>query len=199
MLSLGSSLQQAKAKGLSKGGGEAMNGHLKWYGGRGARIASKTLIPTETAMRSLCSGLYLRLLDVRFLRVWNRGRGEQNGLCAQQMEPAAPDLAAFPIAPEHGASRGRRKRGSRGTCRGVWLRRQLRRQRGVGRGRPEDGTHPSWLGRTAAFLTLRAQGTGAAMADASSIQHPQRAIALRPSLLRVERVIGGTAQGSVGL
>jgi hypothetical protein len=30
ILSLGSSLQQAKAKGLGKGGGEAMNGHLKW-------------------------------------------------------------------------------------------------------------------------------------------------------------------------
>ena len=150
-------------------------------------------------MRSLCSGLDLRLLDVGLLCVWKRARGEQNGLCAEQTEPAAPDLAAFPIAPEHGASRGRRKRGSRGTCRGVWLRRQLRRQRGVGRGRPEDGTHPSWLGRTAAFLTLRAQGTGAAMADASSIQHPQRAIALRPALLRVEGVIGGTAQGSVGL
>ena len=53
--------------------------------------------------------------------------------------------------------------------------------------------------RTAAFLTLRAQGTGAAMADPSSIEHPQRAIALRPSLLRVEGMIGGTAQGSVGL
>ena len=113
-------------------------------------------------MRSLCSGLYLRLLDVRFLRVWNRARGEQNGLCAQQVEPAAPDLAAFPIAPEHRASRGRYHP----------LRRQFSRNQCVGRNRPEDSTDPSWLGGTAAFLTLGTQGTEAAMTDPSSIEYP---------------------------
>lgn len=48
-------------------------------------------------------------------------------------------------------------------------------------------------------MTLGTQGASATSADASSIQQTERAIALRPSFLWVERMIGATEQGSIEL
>ena len=46
-----------QAKGLSKSGRKPMDGHLKWGSGRKARIASHALMPAETPVRPLRSGL----------------------------------------------------------------------------------------------------------------------------------------------
>src|SRR5450756_2388591 len=103
------------------------------------------------------------------------------------MEPVSPEVTALPIAPQHRARRH-------------WL----MEERFIGRGRrgspwPEHGTHPSRFDGRAVFLTLRAQRTGATMANTGGIEHPQRAIPLRSPLLRVERVISRTAQRSIWL
>src|SRR5258708_21294576 len=44
---------------------------------------------------------------------------------------------------------------------------------------PKQRTHPSWFEAGTAFLTLCPQKTGEAMANASGIQDPKRAIARR--------------------
>jgi hypothetical protein len=69
-------------------------------------MASETLLPTETAVCSLCSGLHVGLPDVLFLLL-PLAMGKDDGLRAEQAEPPTPDLAAFPIAPEYRANRGR--------------------------------------------------------------------------------------------
>ncbi len=50
-------MDQAKAKGVGKRGRQAMNRHFQERGGPGACIAGETLIPPETPMRTLSSGL----------------------------------------------------------------------------------------------------------------------------------------------
>jgi hypothetical protein len=70
------------------------------------------------------------------------------------------------------------------------------RRRGA---RPEDGAHPARLLGGTGFLTLFAQWTRAAMANAGGIQHAQRAVALRPAFLQVQRMARWAAQRPIGL
>src|SRR6266700_6621284 len=65
--------------------------------------------------------------------------------------------------------------------------------------RPEHGTHPSRLERRARFLTLFAQRTGAAMANAGGIQHAHGAVAFWPTFLHKERMACWAAQRPIGL
>ena len=65
--------------------------------------------------------------------------------------------------------------------------------------RPEHCTHPSRLERRARFLTLFAQRTGAAMANAGGIQHAQGAVAFWPTFLHEERMACWAAQRPIGL
>ncbi len=90
-----------KAKGLGKQDWETMESDRKRWGSRWASIASETFLPTEPPMGPLRSRLHIRGLDILFLSVLNRAKGEQNGLRAQQMEPSSPALTAFPISPKH--------------------------------------------------------------------------------------------------
>ncbi len=48
-------------------------------------------------------------------------------------------------------------------------------------------------------MTLGSQLALAAITDAGCIQQPIGAIALRPAFLRVERMMGRTEQGPIGL
>lgn len=79
-----------------------MNGDLKWWGGRRANIASETLEPTESPMRPLRSRLYVRGLN-RLFSVLNQSKDEQNGLCAQELEPSSADLTSLPVSPKNPA------------------------------------------------------------------------------------------------
>src|SRR5260221_13036021 len=65
--------------------------------------------------------------------------------------------------------------------------------------RPKQRTHPSWFEAGTAFLTLCPQKTGAAMANASGIQDPKRAIALRSSLLGIQRTVSRATQRPIRL
>ena len=56
-------------------------------------------------MGPLRSGLHVRCLNRYCHHVLNRAKGEQDGLCAQQMEPASSEITALPIAPKHWARR----------------------------------------------------------------------------------------------
>jgi len=82
-----------------------MDGDFKWWGMRWASIASKTLLPTEPPMGTLGSGLHIWLWHFFSHHMINRAKGEQNGLCTQQLEPSSPDLTALPISPEDWARR----------------------------------------------------------------------------------------------
>jgi len=96
-----------------------------------------------------------------------------------------------PIEPEQGS--GWRQGGNR---RQGWHSRSRERIR---RQRLEDGTDAAWFFGGWMFLTLLAQGTNTAEANAACIQDAQRAIVFGSALLRVKGMISGTAQGAVGL
>src|SRR5947207_8910302 len=72
-----------QAKGLSKSGRKSMDGHLKWGSGRKASIASHSLMPAETPVSPLRSGLHLSVLSLHLplLFLLGRARGEGDGLC----------------------------------------------------------------------------------------------------------------------
>lgn len=115
--------------------------------------------------------------------------GQDHRFATDDFEPGSPDATAWPVAPEHGGQRWRMGPGFR------WMGDRW----GRGIEWPEHGAHPSWLERGAAFLTLCTQGAGATMADARSVQHSERAIALGTPLLEIERMVGRTAQGAIRL
>src|SRR5258708_39385457 len=74
-----------------------------------------------------------------------------------------------------------------------------RAEQGSGRmGQNTALTRRGFFGR-GAFLTLFPQPTCAAMANPSSIQDTQGAVALRSAFLRVKRTVSGTAQRAIGL
>jgi hypothetical protein len=73
-------IDQAKAKGLGKRGKQAMNRHFQERGGRGMYIAGETLIPRETPMRTLSSGLSLWRFAGLLLLPLKRLRRKKNGL-----------------------------------------------------------------------------------------------------------------------
>ena len=107
--------------------------------------------------------------------------GHVDGFGAYHVEPVTPDVAAWPIAPQH-----------RGTCGWLrWFEHGCRGEDLVGRQRPENGTDPPGFDREKGFLTLYSHKAIAAVTNASSIHHPERAIALRSAFLWVERMIGG--------
>src|SRR5258708_37745432 len=121
-------------------------------------------------------------MNILSCHMLNRTKGEQNGLCAQQREPVSPQMTALPIAPQHRARR-------------CWLLGEWFIGWGSGGSQwPEHRAHAPRFAGGGVFLALCAQRTGATMADAGGIEHPQRAIALRSTLLRGERVIAGTPQ-----
>jgi hypothetical protein len=108
---------------------------------------------------------------------------------ADDLEPCASDATARPVFP-HQRSKRKCLRG------GVDRRRSIRED---GFEWPEHGAHPPRLDALPAHLTLSSQGTGATMADASSIQDPKGAIALGSALLWIEGTISGATQGPIGL
>ena len=172
-----------------------MDRHGQRLGGGGSRIAGEALIPRETVMGSLCSS------DDGCVG----GSGVSDGWCLtprqgdqprpHHLHPSAPKGTTWPITPKDRKTRDRRKH----RWRGIRQKRNWGRRRWSGCDRPENGADPSWLEGGRAFLTVGTQLAGAAIADAGCIQQPIRAIVLRSALLWVEGVIGGTAQGSVGL
>jgi len=91
-----------KAKGLGKRDRETMESDLKRWSRRWASVASETLLPTEPPMGPRRSGLHVRGLNI-LLSVLSRSKGEQNGLCAQQLEPSSPDLTSLPVSPKNQA------------------------------------------------------------------------------------------------
>ncbi|SRR5579883_1039713 len=114
---------------------------------------------------------------------------QANRFTANDLEPGSSNATARPVFPQQ---RSKRKGG-----RGILPRR--RSIRGDGFQGPQHGAHAPRLDALAALLTLSAQGTGAAMADASGIQDAKGAIALRSALLWIERTISGATQRSIRL
>ena len=156
-------------------------------------------------MSTLCTGFERRGMRLRVNGRFRGLNGDQHGLRSQELDKGPSDLTAWPIAPAHRLSRNRR---------GGWYlfsrRRRLVRLgdrrstcwRGGHRrcgARPEHGTHPSRLERRARFLTLFAQRTGAAMANAGGIQHAQGAVTFWPTFLHKERMACWAAQRPIGL
>src|SRR5258708_39439590 len=145
------------------------------------------MLPAETEVGALCSG---RGILRGGWRVRRRGRAFQaNCFAADQLQPCPPDAAAWPVVPQHGSKRGRRRH--------VFKRgRSLREGRFE---RPQHGTHPSRLDAGTAFLTLRTQWTRATMANTSGIQDSQGAITLDAPFLGIERTISGATQRPIWL
>ncbi len=180
------------------------NNFHRWGGGR-ASIAGEPFCPGESPMSTLCTGFERRGMRLRVNGRFRGLNGDQHGLRSQELDKGPSDLTAWPIAPAHRLSRNRR---------GGWYlfsrRRRLVRLgdrrstcwRGGHRrcgARPEHGTHPSRLERRARFLTLFAQRTGAAMANAGGIQHAQGAVTFWPTFLHKERMACWAAQRPIGL
>ena len=187
---------QAKAEDVGKGGRQTVDRQLQDWGGRGACIASKALLPRETPMRALCSGDDMLVSQTGVSFGWWRSHRQENRFGSHHLHPSPSELTPGPIPPKDRRTRGRfRHRWSRvGCC--------LNRRRGTrlrGGDRPENRTDPSGFGGGKAFLTLGSQATAAAIADASGIQQTVRAITLGSAFLWVERMIGGTEQASIGL
>jgi len=67
---------------------------------RRACIADKTLIPTETPMRSLCASKHWRASRHDEIFWWHGSHGHQNRFAAHDLEPGAPDLTAWPVSPQ---------------------------------------------------------------------------------------------------
>ena len=145
-------------------------------------------------MSTLCTGFGWRAMRLRGNERSRGLNGDQHGLRSQELDKGPSDLTAWPIAPAHRLSRNRR---------GGWYlfsrRRRLVRlgdrrstcwRGGHRRGgaRPEHSTYPSRLECRARFLTLFAQRTGAAMANAGGIQHAQGAVTFWPTFLHKERM-----------
>jgi hypothetical protein len=122
------------------------------------------------------------------LRAVGRLPGKGDCFSSNELKPVAAQRATRPIPPEQ-----RRRRWQR-----WWQRRrgQSRSHKRINRQRPEDGTDPARFFGGGMFLTLLTQGTNAAEANATRVQHAQRAIVFRSAFLRVERPGSLAAQGS---
>jgi hypothetical protein len=156
---------------------------------RGTSMACQALLPAKTPMRPLCAGQDFLSGWGDWRWCWHGSKGEDNRFAAYHLQPFPSDATAWPVFPHH---RSKRERG-----RSVFKRRGG--SRGWGREWPEHRIYPPRLDGFTAFLTLRTQGTASAMADTRSIQHPKGAVALRPALLWVQRMIGGAAQRPIVL
>jgi hypothetical protein len=71
---------ESKAKEQGKCGRKAMKSDCKQRGIGETSVTSKTLIPVQTPMRTLCSGLYVWRFAVLFLLQLNRLRRKKNCL-----------------------------------------------------------------------------------------------------------------------
>jgi hypothetical protein len=136
------------------------------------RIASQSLCPRETRVRSLRTG------QDHVCGAWRSGGGWRqahlDALVSHELHAGAPMLSAAPIAPEH-----------RCGTHPEWM---------------QQHTHLAWLrGRAATPLTLFAQRTRAAVADASRIHRAQTAIGLSPLLLGVKRLSCWTEERPIRL
>src|SRR3989454_11437938 len=132
-------------------------------------------------MSTLCAGHQVLVGPCGPILGRSCSQGHVDGFGAYHFQPVAPDVAAWPIAPNHRGTRGWLK-----WCENGWRGEHL-----LGRDRPENGTDPPGFDREKGFLTLCSHKAVATITNASSIQHTQRAIALRSSFLWVERMIGG--------
>ncbi len=74
------SSHECKAKELGKGGGKAMKSDGKRRGIGGTSVTGETLMPRETPMRTLCSGLHVWRFAGLFLLPLKRLRRKKNGL-----------------------------------------------------------------------------------------------------------------------
>jgi hypothetical protein len=155
----------------------------------GAGIASEPLLPGQTPMRALRSGQGGRDLHQGRRRISRDGAFHPNGLTPDHFEPGTPDATAWPISPEN--------RSERKLLRYFSLLRRGSRARSVQWS--QYRTHPARFERAAALLTLCSQGTGTAMTNARSIQDPQGAITLRTPFLRIQWMVGRTAQRPIWL
>src|SRR5713226_10050348 len=135
-----SSFYNRKAKRLDKRRRKTMKRNRKRWGSWRTSIAGKTFLPAQPPMGALCSGgdgWRMFLLVRHRLSI---AKGNQNGLCLQQLHPLSPDLAALPISPEHGRRRGiagRRIANRRIADQCISFRRR-------GSARPEHRAHASW-------------------------------------------------------
>ncbi len=71
---------ESKAKELGKCGRKAMKSDRKRWSTGGTSVTSETLIPAQTPMCTLCSGLYIGWLEVFFLLQLNRSRRKNDRL-----------------------------------------------------------------------------------------------------------------------
>src|SRR5579884_907187 len=92
---------------LSKSSREPIDRDLEWRCRSQASVASHALIPTETPMCPLCSGLQITVADrwVFWLRSTKR---EMDCLCAKHTHPSTAELTARPISPKDRVKSGLR-------------------------------------------------------------------------------------------
>lgn len=182
-----------------------MQRDLNGGGGRRASIPGKPFFPAESPMSTLGAGFERWSGRLRMKERFRGPNGDQDGLRSEKLDEGPSELTAWPIAPAHRLSRN----GKRGWClfrRGRRLVRLGNRRRSCWGGKsrrrgtwPEDGAHPARLLRGSRLLTLFAQGTGATRANAGCIQHAQRAVALRPPFLQIQRMACRATERSIGL
>jgi hypothetical protein len=134
-----------------------MDRYLEWGSRSQASIASHSLLPIETPMCPLCSGLYVKMLSLPLSLLFSLGRakGEMDGLCPQQAHPLTAELTARPVPP---------KDRLKSRC---W--RRLSWSRGFDG--PKNGTDLPWLLRHGGLLTLCSKRTGTAMRHPCSVDH----------------------------
>src|SRR5207244_3599545 len=116
----------------------------------------------------------------------------------KQPHPSTAELTAFPISPKNWVRsrlgrrwRSRRRNRHRPSFNG--LKGRLSPKRGVGREGPKNGADASRFDGRGRFLTLPSEGTGAAMAQTSTVQDTHRAVLFRSSLLCRQGMTSRTA------
>ena len=171
-----------------------MERECQWRRGARTSIAGQALLPIESPMRALCSCHHvLRGQSSRFFRRRHPHR-HLHGFASPHLEPVAPDVTAWPIAPQN------RKTGD--WFGRLWGRLRQAREGGrhaTSRDWPENGAHPSWFAGGKTFLTLRTHLTSAAISDAGCIEHAKRTVAFWPAFLRIECMVGRTEQTAIRL
>jgi len=117
-----------------------------------------------------------------------------HGFTSHHLEPVAPNLTPWPIAPQNRKTRdwfgrlwGRLRQGREGG------------RRARSRDWPENGAHSSWFAGGKTFLTLPTPLTSAAIADAGCIEQAERTVTFWPAFLRIEWRVGRTEQTSIRL
>src|SRR5260370_19549635 len=93
--------EESKSIDVGKRGRKAVESERQVRGRGGTSIADKALMPTESPMRTLCSGHHLLLGPCH--RFWRRWRSHSHYHCfgTYDFQPVAPDLTAWPILHQH--------------------------------------------------------------------------------------------------